>query len=40
MGTVGGPRLTIATRGDRVVDLEVTPARAAWRGALAGHLKG
>ena len=40
MGTVGGPRLTVAARGDRVVDLEVTPARAAWRGALAGHLKG
>jgi phosphoribosylformylglycinamidine synthase subunit PurL len=40
LGRVTGPRLAIAAGGDRVVDLEVAPARDAWRAALAGHLKG
>ncbi|OLD66621.1 MAG: phosphoribosylformylglycinamidine synthase II [Acidobacteria bacterium 13_1_40CM_2_68_10] len=39
MGTVGGSRLTVVAGGDRVIDLEIAPARAAWRAALAGHLK-
>jgi len=40
IGRVGGPGLSIAAGGDRVVDVEVAAARAAWRSALAGHLKG
>jgi phosphoribosylformylglycinamidine synthase subunit PurL len=39
LGRVTGPRLTITAGGDRVVDLEVAPARAAWRAALADQLK-
>ncbi len=40
LGKVGGDRLTIKAGGGRVVDCEIPPARAAWRAALAGHLKG
>jgi len=40
LGRVTGPRLAISAGSDRVVDLEVAPARDAWRAALAGHLKG
>jgi phosphoribosylformylglycinamidine synthase len=40
LGPVGGGRLTIAAGGGRVVDCEIGPVRAAWRAALAGHLKG
>ncbi len=40
LGRVGGDRLSIAVSGTRVVDLEVVPARSAWRGALSQHLKG
>ncbi len=40
IGKVGGARLSIAASGGTVVDLETAAARAAWRGALATHLKG
>ena len=40
IGKVGGGRLSIAAAGGTVVDLETAAARAAWRGALAKHLKG
>src|SRR5207245_714701 len=40
IGRAGGARLSIAAGGGVVVDLEVGPARSAWRAALAGHLKG
>jgi phosphoribosylformylglycinamidine synthase II len=40
LGRVGGDRLTLAARGGTVVDCEVASTRAAWRGALANHLKG
>ncbi|MBI1951219.1 MAG: phosphoribosylformylglycinamidine synthase subunit PurL, partial [Acidobacteria bacterium] len=40
IGKVGGGRLSIAASGGTVVDLETAAARAAWRGALAKHLKG
>ncbi|HXU12324.1 MAG TPA: AIR synthase-related protein, partial [Candidatus Binatia bacterium] len=40
LGRVGGERLTISAGGSPVVNLEATPARAAWRGALARHLQG
>ncbi|PYT17327.1 MAG: phosphoribosylformylglycinamidine synthase subunit PurL [Acidobacteria bacterium] len=40
IGRAGGPRLSITAGGGTVVDLELAPARTAWRAALAGHLKG
>ncbi len=40
LGRVGSDRLAIAVGGDGVVDLEVVPARSAWRAALGRHLKG
>ncbi|HEX9428445.1 MAG TPA: phosphoribosylformylglycinamidine synthase subunit PurL [Candidatus Polarisedimenticolia bacterium] len=40
LGRVGGDRLSISLCATNVVDLEVVPARAAWRTALARHLKG
>ncbi len=40
IGRTGGPRLSIAAGGDVVVDVEVAPARSAWRAALAEHLRG
>ncbi|MFQ5876559.1 MAG: phosphoribosylformylglycinamidine synthase subunit PurL [Acidobacteriota bacterium] len=40
LGRVGGDRLSISVGGTRVVDLEVAPARVAWRSALADRLKG
>jgi phosphoribosylformylglycinamidine synthase subunit PurL len=40
LGKVGGDRLVLSAGGGRVVDCDLAPARAAWRGALAGHLKG
>ena len=40
LGRVGGDRLSIAAGQTNVVDVEVSGARSAWRGALANHLKG
>ena len=40
LGRVGGDRLSITAGGGRVIDCEIAPARATWRAALAGHLKG
>jgi phosphoribosylformylglycinamidine synthase len=40
LGRVGGDRLAITVGGSNVVDLEIVPARVAWRSALKGHLKG
>ena len=40
LGKVGGQRLEITIGQTAVVDLEVAPARAAWRAALAQNLRG
>ena len=40
LGKVGGARLSIAAAGETVIDLDAAPARSAWRGALAKHLRG
>ncbi|HEU4400960.1 MAG TPA: phosphoribosylformylglycinamidine synthase subunit PurL [Candidatus Polarisedimenticolia bacterium] len=40
LGRVGGAGLVVAVNGANVLDLDVVSARAAWRGALARHLKG
>src|SRR6266436_6449732 len=39
LGRVGGDRLSIGVSGTKVTDLEVVPARATWRSALAQSLK-
>ncbi len=39
LGRVGGDRLAITVGGSTVVDLEIVPARVAWRSALERHLK-
>ena len=38
LGRVGGDRLTIAVGAAAAIELDVVPARDAWRGALATHL--